>query len=66
VPNIIVELTQEKNKVRELLPYLDSLLRHEGERSIRIADDYMVMNDMEGMKDALDILRLFMGANKRK
>jgi hypothetical protein len=61
-----MELAQEKAKVRALLPFLDSLLRHEGERSIRIADNYMAMNDLEGMRDALDILRLFADEHKRK
>jgi hypothetical protein len=59
VPNIIVEITQEKARVRALLPYLDSLLRFEAERAIRFADIHVSMNDLEGMQDSLAELRIF-------
>jgi hypothetical protein len=59
VPNIIVELTQEKARVERLLPYLDSLLRFEAERAIRFADIHVSMNDLEAMRDSLAELRMF-------
>jgi len=65
VPNIIVELTQEKARVKALLWQFDYVVRAQAERALKFADQYMAMNDLEGMKDSLEELRLFTKGQKK-
>lgn len=57
--NLIEEIQVEENRVRQLMPFLDSLLRIEANRTIVYAHQNMALNSTEGMKDALEQLKLF-------
>jgi hypothetical protein len=59
MPNIIVELMQERARVRKLLPNLDSLLRYHADRILREADIAMASNSIDAMKDSLADLQMF-------
>lgn len=57
--NLIEELQAEENRVKQIMPFLDSLLKYEANRAITFAHQNMAMNSTEGMKDALEQLKLF-------
>lgn len=57
--NLIEELQAEESRVRQIMPFLDSLLRVEANRAIVFAHQNVAMNSTEGMKDALEQLKLF-------
>lgn len=57
--NLIEEIQAEENRVKQILPFLDSLLKYEANRAILFAHQSMAMNSTEEMKDALEQLRLF-------
>jgi hypothetical protein len=59
MPNIIVELQREINRVTEVLPRLDPFQRGEADGAIRIARSNMAMNSLEGMKESLADLQEF-------
>jgi len=57
--NLIEELQAEENRVRQIMPFLDSLLRIEANRAIVFAHQNVAMNSTEGMEEALAQLKLF-------
>lgn len=59
MPNIIMALVEEKSRVKQIVPRLDSIQRAEAERALRFADINMAANDLEGMNDSLEELKLF-------
>jgi hypothetical protein len=65
VPNIIVSLNTEMSRVRALLPRLDVMQRHQAGLVLRCASQWMAMNDLGGMKEALDDLREFSADPKK-
>jgi hypothetical protein len=57
--NIIVELTREMRRVRELLPRLDAQRLEKVQRTLHYASVSIATNSYEGMQEALDDLREF-------
>jgi len=64
VPNIIVALSREMGRVRDLLPKLEATRRHEGEMLLNFARVHMATNSLEGMKESLSDLQAFVGPRK--
>jgi len=65
VPNIIVSLTREMSRVRALLLVMEPMQRHQAELTLHFASQYMAMNDLGGMNEALDDLRQFSADPKK-
>jgi hypothetical protein len=55
--NIIVELTREMRRVRELLPQFDAQQLHQVQRTLHYASVSIATNSYEGMQESLDDLR---------
>lgn len=55
--NVIVELTNEMNRVEALYPSLPADRLQAAQRTVQMAHASMAMNSLEGMKEAIEELR---------
>jgi len=65
VPNIIVDLSREMRRVKELFPRFSPERLEHAQRTLHFADVAMTTNSYESMQESLDDLRLIVDPQKK-